>query len=483
VTATAPDATRPPEFIVETPASRPTERAYALAVLFGEWLGVRHTIGVDPALTETRIRLAGRDRGPVVVLPDRLLGPATAWLSPDSLPGASIASIDAPAWTGFDGLLPLLFASAPAGDGLVAVDGDRFELRLDLLGSIFFLLSRYEEAVAGAPRDERDRSPAAASVLGRTGWLEWPVLDMYVTAFRGLIERAWPGLVLDAGGPGRAVLSHDVDHPSSRAHWRGSHALRVVAGDAIHRRDLGLAARRAVSLLPTRSGVGPFDPYAVFDFLMSTSEARGIRSTFFFLTRETEVPDGSRYRVDQPWARRLIAEIGTRGHRIGLHGSYHSFDDPDRLRAEWALLEGGCAGLPPDVLRRAIRQHFLRFRAGDTWRAQVEAGLEEDESLGFADAVGYRAGTARSFTGYDIARGGPLPMRVIPLHVMDVTLLQRMAKPLPDRLATVADMARRTGRHGGALSLLWHNSSLETRAARETYLALVQELFGVLSAS
>jgi peptidoglycan/xylan/chitin deacetylase (PgdA/CDA1 family) len=343
---------------------------------------------------------------------------------------------------------------------------------------VFFLLSRYEEAVEGAPRDERDRSPAAASVLGRTGWLEWPVLDMYLTAFRGLIERAWPGLGLDAGGPGRAVLSHDVDHPSARAHWRGSHALRVVAGDAIHRRDFGLAARRAVSLLPTPSGVGPLDPYTVFDFLMTTSEARGVRSTFFFLTRETEVPDGSRYRIDQPWARRLIAEIGRRGHRVALHGSYHSFDDPDRLRAEWALLESACAGLPAGVLRRAIRQHFLRFRAGETWRAQVEAGLQEDESLGFADAVGYRAGTARSFQGYDIERGAPLAIRVRPLHVMDVTLLQRMSTALPDRLATVADMGRRTRRFGGELSLLWHNSSLETQATKDTYLDLVRELFG-----
>ena len=354
---------------------------------------------MDPALQETRIRLAGRDRGPVIVLPETLLGPGTAWLSPESLPGAALASVDAPPWTGFDGLLPLLFALPPAGDGLVAVDGDRFEFRLDLVASAFFLLSRYEEAVEGAPRDERDRSPAGSSVLGRTGWLEWPVLDMYLSAFRGLIERAWPGLVVAGGGPGRAILSHDVDHPSSRAHWRGSHALRVVAGDAIHRRDPGLALRRAVSLLPTPSGVGPLDPYTVFDFLMTASETRGIKSTFFFLTRDTEVPDGSRYRVDQPWARRLIAEIGRRGHRIGLHGSYDSFDDVERLRAEWALLEEAGADLPAGVLQRAIRQHFLRFRAGDTWRLQAEAGLEEDQSLGFADAVGYRAGTAPQLHG------------------------------------------------------------------------------------
>jgi hypothetical protein len=374
--------------------------------------------------------------------------------------------------------LPLLFATPPAGDGLVTVDGDRSEFRLDLLGSLFFGLSRYEERAEGAERDERDRFPASASVLGRTGWLEWPVLDMYVTAFAGLLGRVWPGLADRAGRPGGAVLSHDVDHPGSAIRWRGVERLRVVAGDVVHRRDLGLGLRRAASLLPTRAGIGPLDPLDTFDFLMTTSEAVGARSTFFFLTRETEIPDGSRYRIERPWARRLIGEIAARGHRIGLHGSYHSFDDPDRLAAEWGILESGCASLAPGVLRRAIRQHYLRFRAGETWRAQVSAGLEEDESLGFADAIGYRAGTARSFTAWDIDRGGPLPTRVRPLHVMDVTLLQRMTTALPERLAAVAEMARRTRRHGGELSLLWHNSSLETSATKAIYRGLVRELFG-----
>jgi hypothetical protein len=478
VTVPEGDPTRPPDLVVETPASRQAERGYALAVLLEDWLGLTFDTRVDAGLTETRIRLAGQPGGPCIVLPEVLFGQATSWLSRESLPGASLATVDAPAWTGFEGRLPLLFAAGPAGDGLVRADGDRFELRLDLLGSLFFLLSRYEEAVDGAERDGRDRSPAGASVLGRTGWLEWPVLDMYVTAFTGLMHRAWPGLALDDEGPGGAVLSHDVDHPSSAAHWRGREAFRVVAGDAVHRRDPGLALRRATALLLARGGVGPFDPLDTFDFLMTASEAVGARSTFFFLTRETEVPDGSRYRVDRPWARRLIDRIASRGHRIGLHGSYHSFDDSERLAAEWANLERACVGLAPGVLRRAVRQHFLRFRAGETWRCQVAAGLTEDESLGFADAIGYRAGTARSFMAYDIVGGGQLPTRVRPLHVMDVTLLQQMTSALPERLAAVGEMARRTRRHGGQLSLLWHNSSLETRATKTIYLGLVKELFG-----
>ena len=73
MTASTAGPAQPPEFIVDTPVNRPTERAYALGVLFGEWLGVGHTVHVDPALMETRIRLAGRDRGPVIVLPETVI--------------------------------------------------------------------------------------------------------------------------------------------------------------------------------------------------------------------------------------------------------------------------------------------------------------------------------------------------------------------------------------------------------------------------
>jgi hypothetical protein len=143
---------------------------------------------------------------------------------------------------------------------------------------------------------------------------------------------------------------------------------------------------------------------------------------------------------------------------------------------EWSRLAAACSTVAPGVLRRAIRQHFLLWRPGVTWRAQATAGLTEDETLGFADAVGYRAGTARSFEAFDVALGRPLDLRVRPLHVMDVTLLQHMSIGLEKGLAIVAEMARRTRRYGGDLSVLWHNSSLESARAKALYLRLLDDV-------
>jgi len=407
----------------------------------------------------------------MIAIPDVLLARTTKWLSPASLPPTGLHTLRLPAWTGIEGTLPLLYDSGRDFDDLVDRDGGRFVLRLDLLGSLVFMLTRYEEYVGLRARDEHGRFPASASILASSGWLQWPILDMYLHMFVALVRLVWPQAQFAPTSGAGVSVGHDVDHPSSSIRWDGRQRLRKVAGDVLRRRDLGLALRRTSSFLPKAQRVSRFDPYNTYGFLMDASEAAGVRSTFFFLAKDTELPHahGSPYRLSDAWARRLIAEIADRGHHIGLHGSYNSSTDAGRLREEWGLLEQACSGLSPGALRRTVRQHYLRQQPGETWQAQVEAGLAEDESLGYADAVGYRAGTARSFPAYDLASHRQLPLRIRPLHVMDGTLLDYMSLDETDAVSLVGAMSDRTRTFGGDFSILWHNSTLETNGAKELY--------------
>jgi peptidoglycan/xylan/chitin deacetylase (PgdA/CDA1 family) len=468
----------PPHFLIEMPPNRRSEREYALAVLFEDWLGATYAVRVVDGLDETRVRPSSEPDQIVLAIPDVLLARSTKWLSPESLPPPALPSIRLPSWTGLEGTMPLLYAVGASPTELLNRDGERLVLSLDLLGSLVFMLTRYEEYAVAGRRDEHDRFPASAAVVASSGWLQWPILDMYLLVFVAALKVAWPRLHLGPA-PGSGVLvSHDVDHPSAPARWHGRQRLRIVAADLVRRRDIRLALRRASSFMTKAGSISRHDPFNSYRFLMAASEAAGVRSTFFLLANDTELPDGSRFRLTDRWAMELIAEIAERGHQIGLHGSYNSSTDSSRLAEEWALLEDACAGIAPGVLRRAIRQHYLRGQQGVTWRAQAEAGLTVDESLGFADAIGYRAGTARSFMAYDLERHRQLTLRVRPLHVMDVTLLGYMSVGLEAGFEMVAEMIRRTRQYGGAFSILWHNSSLETPRARQFYLKLLAELTG-----
>ena len=470
-----------PTFLVRASPHRREEHEYALSVLLGEWLGATYSLQVEDGLAETRLRPAGTQDGPVIVMPDILLARSTAWLAPTSLPGPIQSVVIPPSWLTIDEPLPLLYANPGLGGALVRRDGDRVVLGWDLLGSLVFMLGRYEEACEHAPVDEHGRFPSSASVLASCGLLATPILDMYLHAFGALLAAVWPSLPVAPAGYEGIAIGHDVDHPSSSMRWRGRERIRTLAGDLVRRHDAGLALHRAASFVSPTRGLPRSDPYNTFDFLMRASEEAGVHSTFFFFAREADtagraIPHGSSYRLSDPWAEQLLSEIARRGHHVGLHGSYDSYVDAGRLRAQWQTLQAACDDLPEGVLRPTVRQHYLRWRPGATWRAQARAGLRVDETLAFADTIGYRAGTARRFPAFDVIEHRRLPLTVVPLLVMDSALERHAAATGQDPRGAVLDLARRTHRFGGTLSLLWHNSFLQELGARRAYAELLAAL-------
>jgi len=117
--------------LVDAPAGYEPERRYILDVIFSDWLGLDWTLRQGQRV-DVRIALGEDPEGAAVVLPDVLFATAPeAWLTPASLPSVRRAA---------DGL-PVLYGS---------------EDDVDVLGSAFFMLTRYEELVV-ADRDRRVR--------------------------------------------------------------------------------------------------------------------------------------------------------------------------------------------------------------------------------------------------------------------------------------------------------------------------------------
>jgi hypothetical protein len=56
---------------------------------------------------------------------------------------------------------------------------------------------------------------------------------------------------------------------------------------------------------------------------------------------------------------------------------------------------------------------------------------------------------------------------------MDASLIEYLRLDERSARARVLELSRRTRRYGGTLSVLWHNSSLETARARRLYQGIV----------
>ena len=298
----------------------------------------------------------------------------------------------------------------------------------DDLAAGFFHLARVEER--DGPRDEHGRFRA-----------EWSQLDPLDPPLERLRRRL--GLKDD----GFAIaLTHDVDTPWR---WTGiglrGSAARLKRSVLQARAGPALREATALAAAPVHRVRGT-DPNWRFCEILRREPAG---STFFVLAGHNDPHDGAAPRRYDELRPRLVETIRDAGGEVGLHGSYTAADDPQRLADEHAKLEA----LGGPVLGH--RYHYLRV---DPHRNLAGLPFRYDTTLGFPDAVGFRAGIARPFHPWDFERDAPADILEIPLAAMDATLAEERylglsAKRAAPRLRALLDWA---ASNGGAFAVLWH---------------------------
>ncbi len=321
----------------------------------------------------------------------------------------------------------------------------------DILAATFFHVSRLEE-LARTKRDRHGRYQASNSWLIRAGLIERPVVHDYARAIAkalGLSECSPSPWSHDA--PSAVALTHDIDRLHMHGEWQ--HELRHLGGQLLRGSGLGLIGRQLASRRRTERGMQA-DPYETIDLLVRQHKEHGFSATFYWIAAEPSAQDGD-YGVSQDDTAKLIRSVQDEGFETALHGSYNSYLSADTLSAE------------RDTLLRVIhtsvkstRQHYLRFDAAQTWRAQSEAGLKTDSSLGFAERAGFRSGLAVPFQPWSFADNRPYDLWEVPLVLMDVTLKEYMHLDIDDAIDKSRKIIETLHEYSAGAAILWHNSSL-----------------------
>jgi hypothetical protein len=457
--------------LVQVPPKYEAERRYILGLVLSEWLGLdvelSSTVGTD-----VTIRLAGDPLGRELRLPDVLFSTsASDWLTQRSMPAT-------PLTRGSPSSLPILFGVGRPGEAMIQESPTGLALTVDVFGSVFFILSRYEEVV-GRYADDHGRFPAFASIAAVEDFLERPLVDEYVDVLWGAMQSLWPMLERRPVRSG-IRLTHDVDQPWSALGLSPLQVTRGIAGDLVRRRDPELALRRTRSLWAARRGSVEHDPFDTFDFLMEASERIGLRSTFYFQACRDGGPYSATYRVGDPRVVCLLRRLHDRGHEIGLHGSYASFESADVLRDEFDTLRATCHRIGIDQESWSVRQHYLRLQVPGTWRNHEAVGLAFDSTLGFADFAGFRAGTCHEFPVFDLEARRALRLRERPLTLMDVTLFRYMGLARGDAARHIRAVGAACRSYGGETVICYHNSTLPRAQDKAFYRRLVTDLAAVL---
>lgn len=455
-------------FLIEVPETYGPEREYIIGVLFGDFLGQQFTIS-HSARGVARCSLEGSDAS--IIWPDYLFATTPEnWLSADSIPALPL-----PMWNyTASGLppdrrisepVPLIYGNIEAPSG---IPPNTTYFPVDLLGSSFFMLSRYEEVAAPAA-DKHSRYPAEASLASRGGFLNRPIVHEYIELFWAMCKRIWPQLIRTPS-IGRLWVTCDVDFP--RSPRRIDQALRTIAADLIRRKSPSLAAKRIGGYLASSR----LDPNNSFDWIMNECEKAGRSATFFFITDQLSREYDTDYTVDERFILLLMSKLNQRGHEIGLHGSYLSFDDGNQIRREVERLKHAMARAGVNQPMIGGRQHFLRWKTPTTARILSEASLKYDSTLGFAQQPGYRTGACMSYRMFDILDRSTLNVVQRPLIVMDVSIFGREYLSLPlnsDTLGKIERYKEQTLSFGGEFALLWHNNYLSHPDEQEFFKGLI----------
>ena len=450
----------PPPLVVAHPPGYGPERAYALDVVLGTILGVGH-VASEAARDDVSIGLAGETGA--VRLPDVLFAtPRERWLTAATLPAQPLARLP----VGGAEPLPLLYRSG----AVPALAPGETWLDLDVFGSAFFLLTRLEELVR-PERDEHDRFPAGSSVAVQEQFIERPLVHEYADVLWDQLRACWPRLKRPARTP-RTLPSHDVDWPWLPQRTAAA-AARGVVGDLVRRRDPRLALDRTRWTVAQRRGVLAQDPYDTFDQLMDVSEAAGARSAFYFMAGVTRPGLDGGYGLDDPRTQAILRRVHARGHEIGLHPSYESYQRPEVVAAELRALREAAARLGIEQDEWGGRQHFLRWENPTTWQAWEDAGLAYDSTLTFPARAGFRTGACVDFPAFNLRTARRLRLRERPLIVMEGSLLQYERASHAEAEAVMLRLRERCRRVGGNFTLLWHNSSLLSRRDERLYRRLL----------
>jgi hypothetical protein len=461
--------------LVKYPVSCEQEKRYIIDAMLGDFLGLdfRKEPHQAPEFTITG------DDGKTLVLPDVFFRNSVGrWLCAESLPRQPLAT-----WVleseplGFRvsrGSIPIIYGMDPNTVRMLDISENQLQLGLDIFGSAFFMLTRYEECVK-SHRDKHGRFPATASVAYEEGFLDRPIVNEYLEILWTCLSYLWP--VLQRRWRGfRMLLSHDVDSPYRYLRMGSRGLVRECARQAVHRKSLRAAISVCTEWKAVRRGSLDADPHNAFDTIMEFSEAHGLRSAFYFIVDHSAGWIDGDYDISDPHIRSLLRRISNRGHEIGLHCSYNTYTDPKQTREEFFRLLEVCRSEGIRQREWGGRQHYLRWETPTTFRNWSDAGLDYDSTLGFAEHPGFRCGVCYEFPTFDVVRGEPLKLRERPLVVMDCTVIEPKYAGLGlgdaafDVMKNLKDQCRR---FAGDFTLLWHNSRLVDPDERALYQAII----------
>lgn len=318
------------------------------------------------------------------------------------------------------------------------------EFGFDIFSAVFYLISRYEEYGENAT-DKHGRYMPENSTLFKQGLLETPVVDKWVEELRRTLNDKF-GIEISKHTP-ENLTTVDVDNIYA---FRNKGIVRHIltsAKDLIkgNKKDV---VKRWKSLLHIED-----DPFFNIEEVSQRLADENPNNVIFFhcgcygkFDKKTIIPSIRYWKAKQRIDKQII---------VGLHISYRAATNDTALKLEKWILEK-CLGRQVSK----CRFHYLKFALPYGYDRLEQFGFTDDYSMAYSNVAGYRAGTSRPFSFYNIEKEEESKLTIHPLIVMDKTLRSNMKLNVDAAYQYIDTLKKSSNAIGGDFTTLFHNENV-----------------------
>lgn len=320
-----------------------------------------------------------------------------------------------------------------------------FDRVTDPLASIFYVLSRMEE-YTNLKRDLHNRFAAKESILFKFGWLNQVICDRWAIAILNKIEVDLNTTLEIQHGEINIIPTFDIDNTFAFKWKSGWRQILSKLRDQLRKDTYRLELREAVLSEKEK------DPYDTFDYIVHIKK-RGFDVRVFWLLGDYANFDKNISSLDIRH-QGLIQQMH-QAVNVGLHPSYKSNSATYYLESEKRRLE--------KIVGESVtcsRQHFLKISLPRTYQNLLKNGFTDDFSMGFADEIGFRLGTARTIRFFDLSTNSLTKLRLHPFAYMDGTVNEYKGWTVAESKKQVEQLYQEVLMYGGNFTFIWHNETI-----------------------
>ncbi len=345
---------------------------------------------------------------------------------------------------------------------------DDCDFSFDIFAASFYLLSRYEEYLPHE-KDTYDRFAHENSLAYKEGFLNLPLINIWLQDFAEKLKEKCP--------PGS--LRTTLNFQPLTFNFQPTYDIDIAYSykyKGLLRNTGGFLKSPSAERIKVLSGTVK-DPFDCYDWLHNLHKQYRLEPIYFFLVAEKngEFDKNILPHKNAMWQ---LVKKHTALYEIGIHPSWQSNAKKSILKSEMEWL-AEMSGIKQIIVSR---QHYIKFSLPGTYRTLIEAGIENEHSMGYGSINGFRASVASSFFWYDLEKDIQTSLRIHPFCFMDANAFYEQKQNAEQAYEELMYYYQVCKAVNGTLITIWHNNFLGTakefvgwKEMYSTFIAQVQQ--------